>query len=261
MANKRNITERLAKIAKDIRVYEKRTIANVIEIGRLLHEAFETCEHGEYEDWIVEEFGWSDQTALNYRNVYEFNKNPPIQKPNGLAFESVADLNISQSALYLIAGMKRDEQQTARLAVINYAKRDRVTLDDARQIIKRTALAELEAQHEEADQVDGEAPTGTSGFFTVSPPGHDDEDGPEVEYEDDEPEPSKPPSLTQLLYWLRSALHDPQIDFRPAIASLGKPDIREIVKRIQEELNKSESISSISVQAAADRAEFKSKTH
>jgi hypothetical protein len=42
----------------------------VVEIGKLLCEASEECEHGEYLAWIKLEFGWSHGTSLNYRAMF-----------------------------------------------------------------------------------------------------------------------------------------------------------------------------------------------
>lgn len=120
-------TRTLPQIAKAIKTLEKRTIHNVIEIGKLLHEASEKCEHGEYKNWLKSEFSWSDQTALNYRHVYNL-----TQKPNSLDF---AKLNISISAVYFVVRMVRNGQcpesqaasQAAAKAIIAAAKKDRVT--------------------------------------------------------------------------------------------------------------------------------------
>jgi hypothetical protein len=115
-------TRTLPQIAKAIKTLEKRTIQNVIEIGKLLHEASEKCKHGEYMNWVKSEFSWSGQTALNYRHVYN-----ATQKPNSLDFTK---LNISISAVYFVARMFRDdpcpEIKAAAKAVITAAKKDRV---------------------------------------------------------------------------------------------------------------------------------------
>jgi hypothetical protein len=52
---------------------------------------------------------------------------------NGLEFGS---LNLSIGALYLIAAMKREDQQNARNAIIEAAKQDRVTRSKAKLIIE-----------------------------------------------------------------------------------------------------------------------------
>jgi hypothetical protein len=53
-ARKRKNTASLELISTKIKALEKRTIANIAEIGGLLHEASEQCEYGEYGDWLVE---------------------------------------------------------------------------------------------------------------------------------------------------------------------------------------------------------------
>src|ERR1700730_8219435 len=93
-------TRTLAQISQKIKAVEKRKlISGIVEIGKLLREGERLCEHGEYVGWIRREFSWSHQTALNYRNVFDLTQNP-----NHLDFDK---LNITQSALYLVAGMRR----------------------------------------------------------------------------------------------------------------------------------------------------------
>src|SRR6266481_4260021 len=115
-------TRTLPQIAKAIKALEKKTIENVVEIGKLLHEASEKCEHGEYATWLKTEFSWSDQTALNYRSVYNL-----TQKPNSLDF---GKLNISVSAVYFVARLLRDntprKTKTAKV-IIEAAKKSRIT--------------------------------------------------------------------------------------------------------------------------------------
>jgi hypothetical protein len=123
-------TRTLAQISQKIKAVEKRKlISGIVEIGKLLREGERLCEHGEYVAWIRREFSWSHQTALNYRNVFDLTQNP-----NHLDFDK---LNITQSALYLVAGMKGDHEKVARKAIINTAKRRRVTFPIACEIIDK----------------------------------------------------------------------------------------------------------------------------
>jgi hypothetical protein len=124
----------LVSISKKIKALEKKSIANVIEIGKLLHQASEQIEHGDYMDWLKSEFGWSHQTAYNYRNVYALSQNSKI-----LNFDK---LDISISALYLVAKIMNhdppDEIAVAcATAVIDAAKRKRVSYTMARYIIDK----------------------------------------------------------------------------------------------------------------------------
>jgi Protein of unknown function (DUF3102) len=124
--------KRLPEIAKAIKAIEKAldklTLPKVLEIGKLLHEADEKCEHGEYMKWVANEFEWSHQTSLNYRNLYDFSKFPNVG--------NLARLNMSLSTLYMVAGLKDDDQQAARKAIIEVAKKDYVSFQQAYSIIK-----------------------------------------------------------------------------------------------------------------------------
>jgi Protein of unknown function (DUF3102) len=144
----------LAAISKKIHALEKNNLSNVLRIGGLLREASEQiCGHGEYQDWLKREFGWSYQTALNYRNVYDFaaasssrwrqtfSPRSVPEKPNGWVFGDLDDLNITLSALYLVAAMKGEDEQDSRLAIIEAAKKGRVTYRTAREIIEHDRAA------------------------------------------------------------------------------------------------------------------------
>jgi hypothetical protein len=95
--------KRLPEIAKAIRAIEKAldkvALPEVLKMGKLLHEASETCEHGEYMKWVANEFEWSHQTSLNYRNLYDFSKFPNVG--------NLARLNMSLSTLYSPANFVR----------------------------------------------------------------------------------------------------------------------------------------------------------
>jgi hypothetical protein len=119
----------LAQISRKIKALEKNSIKNAIEIGKLLHEAYEQCDHGEYMKWLDAEFSWSHQTSLRYRSIYNLTQNQ-----HGVDFNS---LNISLTALYLVARMKDDGEQVACKAIINTAKRRRVTYRIAHDIIAK----------------------------------------------------------------------------------------------------------------------------
>jgi Protein of unknown function (DUF3102) len=115
-------TKALAHISQQIKALEKKSIQNVVEIGRLLHEAEQQCDHGKYMKWLKCEFGWSHQTSLNYRGVYDLSQNPKISD-----FEK---LDISITALYRVADRINDETswaQTACEAILEAAKSRRVT--------------------------------------------------------------------------------------------------------------------------------------
>jgi hypothetical protein len=97
-------TESLPVIAGKIRALEKKTIANIIESGRLLQIAFDSFEHGDraaYHQWIETEIGLSERQVDRYRNVFEFSQICQFGK-NAFGKRKIADLNISKSALYML---------------------------------------------------------------------------------------------------------------------------------------------------------------
>jgi len=103
------LNTRLARITKQIKALEKLTIQTAIKIGKLLTEAEEQCEHGEYIAWLETEFDFSYSTSLNYRNAYAFS-----QKHNSYDY---GKLNISLGAFYLLAAMG-DDEKAASSAII-----------------------------------------------------------------------------------------------------------------------------------------------
>jgi hypothetical protein len=84
----------LAEHANEIRRLGKRVIENVIEIGRRLVDAKSRIAHGGWLLWLDREFGWTEQTALNFVHVYELTQSPS---------KNFLDLNIPVSGLYLLA--------------------------------------------------------------------------------------------------------------------------------------------------------------
>jgi hypothetical protein len=98
-----DVSTRLAAHADAIRMLGKQTIHNIIEIGRHLTEARDDVGHGNWLFWLSREFSWSDRTARNFMRVYRLSLcRLPFQQQH-LKSENVSDLDISTSALYLLA--------------------------------------------------------------------------------------------------------------------------------------------------------------
>jgi Protein of unknown function (DUF3102) len=96
----------VAQHAQSIRQLHKRSIADIMEIGRLLNECRNLIGHGDWLPWLRREFAWSERTARNYITVYE-----------ALADKSanVADLSIDLSSLYLIAAPSTPPEASAEV--------------------------------------------------------------------------------------------------------------------------------------------------
>ncbi|MCC6780942.1 MAG: DUF3102 domain-containing protein [Hyphomicrobiales bacterium] len=85
---------------------------DVIEIGRRLTEAKVLAGHGGWLPWLEREFGWSDDTANNYMNLYRATATGRLQIPNGSEFEI--------RSLYLLAS--KNIPTVARDAIIERAE-------------------------------------------------------------------------------------------------------------------------------------------
>jgi hypothetical protein len=231
-------TRTLPQIAKAIKTLEKRTIQNVIEIGKLLHEASAKCEHGEYMDWLKSEFSWSDQTALNYRHVYNLTQNP-----NSLDF---AGLNISISAVYLVARCLKSEAPddlAAGKAIIAAAKKDRVTYPKAAAIFEKYRLDHQpdEAESDEVESDEAESDEAESG----APP--------EPTADSDKLSPLRPEDkVGNALCTLVACVDD---DWTEASKTITRVQLRQIIGLL--ELAYAARVGDDPVQAAADRAEIK----
>ena len=116
----------LTKHAAAIRRLGKRVIADVIEIGRLLTECKHICGHGNWLPWLDREFGWADDTALNFMRVYELSKSRKFR-----------DLSLPLSGLYLLAAPSTPKE--ARDEIIERAQAgETVPVAEVKRTIERT---------------------------------------------------------------------------------------------------------------------------
>jgi hypothetical protein len=99
----------LAEHAAEIRRLGKRVITDVIEIGERLTKCRRIAGHGNWLPWLDREFGWTEQTALNFMRVAELNKS-----------KTVLDLDLPVKALYLLAAPSTPEP--AKTEIIERAK-------------------------------------------------------------------------------------------------------------------------------------------
>jgi Protein of unknown function (DUF3102) len=114
----------LAKHAAAIRRLGKRVVADVIEIGRLLAECKRICGHGNWLPWLDREFGWTDDTALNFMRVYELSKS-----------RNFRDLSLPLSGLYLLAAPSTPQE--ARDEIIERAQAgETIPVAEAKHIIE-----------------------------------------------------------------------------------------------------------------------------
>ncbi|WP_161855601.1 DUF3102 domain-containing protein [Bradyrhizobium sp. CCBAU 051011] len=100
---------------------------HIFDVGDLLIEAKEQCEHGQWLDWLDDEFEWSVDTAENYMKVAEL----------ASKFRPLRNLKLAKTTLYTLAGSDYDDDTIG--AIINelekHATRTRLKPCDARRII------------------------------------------------------------------------------------------------------------------------------
>jgi hypothetical protein len=90
----------LAQHARAIRELGKRVYEDVVAIGWHLSEARAQAKHGEWSSWLEAEFGWTNQTALNFIRVYELSRDPK--------FKTVLNLNLPLRVLYQLTAPKAE---------------------------------------------------------------------------------------------------------------------------------------------------------
>jgi Protein of unknown function (DUF3102) len=122
-----------------IRALGKRMVSDILEIGRLLTECkdhlHKTEGHGSWLPWLEEEFGWSDDTALNFMHAHNMGKS-----------RNFRDLNLSVSAVYKLAAPSTPDE--ARDAVISRAQNgEALSLAEVQRMVDEAKSAQA-AEHE-----------------------------------------------------------------------------------------------------------------
>jgi hypothetical protein len=133
----------LAEHANAIRLLGKRTVENVVEIGRHLVEAkAEAKKCGEsWGDWLEREFNWSDQQARRFIHVFEHKSE----------LNKLLNSDFPVSALYLLAAPSTPSE--ARDAIIERAQAgETVPVAEAKRIIKNAKSKDLEDRERPAKE-------------------------------------------------------------------------------------------------------------
>jgi len=157
----------LDQLAVQVRAILKRKTKDNTELGKILQQAFEQGEFGQgtrgtggllWKEWIEREFDMSEDTAMNYRNLYRLSQNP-----NGSGF---LKLDITNRALYRLAGhfLDHDELQEEIIKQVKKAaEKGRVTLHTVRYIIKPPYCSQCKRNEEEVE---------AAGYVMIKPTCH-----------------------------------------------------------------------------------------
>jgi len=123
----------LQKHARTIRALAKRTVKDVVAIGRLLSDARQRMAHGEWYHWLGKELGWSPDTAANFINVYELSRQTKTRNFRGLAAK------LPPSTLYLLA--RKSTPDTARDEVFRRVTAgEKLSIDRVKTLVAKVAV-------------------------------------------------------------------------------------------------------------------------
>jgi hypothetical protein len=123
-------------------------VADAIEIGQRLIDAKRLCGHGNWLPWLDREFGWSDDTAINYMRVAELAKS-----------RNIRDLNVPVSGLYLLA--RPSTPQSVRDDVLQRAADgEAISFEDIKREVsgERPAVVQLSGLAKIAEQLAEDRP-------------------------------------------------------------------------------------------------------
>jgi hypothetical protein len=126
-----NTKRSLEAIAADIHQVER---ANIFAIGKLLTEANDACEHGEWLPWLEANFTcWSHDTALNYMTAHQL----------ASKYERVRNLRVPCTTIYALASDLNDPALPAMVEALAKATKGKtkvITVDDAKEAIELVRL-------------------------------------------------------------------------------------------------------------------------
>src|SRR5437899_2743662 len=120
---KRNSRRSLAAIALDIQKVE---CTSIFQIGKLLLEAKDQCEHGEWLDWLSREFAWSPRAAHYYIKAAEL-----VSK-----FATVANLKVPVTTIYALSDLDDADVPKAITRLSAASKKGRVTAAQGCEIVE-----------------------------------------------------------------------------------------------------------------------------
>ncbi len=122
------VAEKVRSSADRIRQKVKKTLEDIIEVGKDLLAVKEALPHGQFGPWLRAEFGWGDRMAQNFMAVAE---------SFGPKTEIIADLAIQPTAAYLLAAPSAPNE--ARQAALERAEAgEQITTAVAREILAET---------------------------------------------------------------------------------------------------------------------------
>ena len=143
---KQLVDQQTTQDLKIIRTLRKRTLENVIKIGRRLIAIKDRLAHGEWLPLLERELGWNEQTALNFMRVAEM-----AETKNFLDLDP-----IPVSALYMLAAPSTPPKAVERV-IARSRRGEALKTADIKQEIAKTKLEEsAKAVHLTITNLNGE---------------------------------------------------------------------------------------------------------
>jgi hypothetical protein len=136
------IAEQVRSAADKIRQMIRKTLAEIIEIGRTLLTVKEALPHGQFLNWLSAEFGWRERSVQNVMAVAtRFGESAKF-----------ADLPIQPSAAYVLAAPSVPDK--AREVAVNRAEAgEQITVKVAEEIVARAKKGKKRPRHLPVEQL------------------------------------------------------------------------------------------------------------
>lgn len=120
-----DIALQVQKAVHRIRQTVKRTLEDLIVVGKDLLEVKAALPHGQFGHWLHAEFGWTERTARNFMTVaLRF----------GPKTEMISDLHIAPTAAYLLAAPSASHEAFEE-ALQRAEDGERITISVARELL------------------------------------------------------------------------------------------------------------------------------
>jgi Protein of unknown function (DUF3102) len=121
--------------ADTIRAYAKRSIKDILEIGRRLAEVKKLLGYGNFLSWIEREFRWSEDTAERLIALHALQRRIP----------EVADVSLPISGLYLLASPSTPVE-TAKAVIAKAQDGEPVSVVEIKSTIAEAKAAKISAR-------------------------------------------------------------------------------------------------------------------
>ena len=118
--------------AEAIRILGKRTVHDIIEIGRRLAEVKKQIGRGSFLPWIEREFGWSEDTAERFIALHALQRQLP----------QVAELNLPFSGLYALASPSTP-LEAVKAVVVRAEDGERVSVAEVKATIQEVKVGKV----------------------------------------------------------------------------------------------------------------------